>query len=315
MYDWKKAFQYVKNSENFTYWKRLSRYFSKEDVDYLGLIEYYIKHSFPRTPLEYVKINRAAKGGGAKIPPQYMSAALSPLREYSLIDLVRMIKDASETHSVYAYTCAALFIGQRELYKIRLRDYPHVFMHLPPWVQKIMDRQYRLAKNAFKKDDDHFFFTHEFNLIPHVTARKVIDTVRDKLGIQFSDVVYYFHHFAGMPSAGRILYGSNESVAKELDKRRKRSVRSCVSISRLNDDGTRKFVRNGFCIAEPEPGIYLVHTIAGIFIVPFYLLDMPRAIPASFNELVSLRYIEEKDLADFNPAKDLTAYKIKLRKI
>lgn len=310
--NWTKAYKGLKTSIDFQNWNALRKYFGSDDITSLDVLTYHIVNNVPRFPLRYQDINRAIREAGLKITPQYNSFLLSGTR-LSLEEYIRAIKDACGTHSEYTYIVLSFFMTRAEIDVLKVGDFPFKFQHLPEWAYIVVARQYRLAQNSFLLDDDLLLFREEKKKVIYIDhIAPVLKTIEINTGIGVQEYIHYYNLYAGMQNNGRLIWGSNPDISVEIAKRRKRSVKHCVSVMSLKD-GERSHYDAGFCLAEVEPGIYLVHGINGIYIVPFYLLDMPRIDVKNYAErLGNLGYIPTEEIRQMGFV-DLTKKEIKLQ--
>lgn len=316
--NWNLLANQIKTREEFNEWDRLKRYFNQDKPNYLDLIVYHIRYNHPQNTLRYTIINRITRELGASVPPQYATCIARPYKYPDLYKFLKLLKTINESHSVYAY-CAATFIySQAELNKITVGRDKSWFANAPAWLKTILNRQIRLCRNAFLKDDHPFFFIKENDEIKSVTSRHVTNIsklLEAAISLSLRDYIYYYHKFAGLESNGVIFEGSNSDIYTELKQRRRRSLYSAVKVLKLTEKGRITYT-HGFCIGEPEPGIYIVDTKEGKLIVPFYLLDVPTirvSHPPSraFKALLLLGYIPEEDWPKITSLGKLIKYKVK----
>lgn len=322
--NWNRIAQFINNPKIYSEWQKLKKYFGKEEVDVLSLIEYQITQNYPRRTTAYIDANNVVKYANLRIPPQFGTIVRRPKLWPSLHDFVLTVRSLCSSHSIYAFICASLF-------------YPHVFLESrtyqksnewykqsdPKWLRFILDRQNRLCKNANMKDGDPFFFLYDDvrECFRNVTANNCLYTsnlFKEMFGYPISEYAYFFRKLAGMGDNGLLFHGSNMDIDFELLQRRKRNILSPVTLYEIRNR-KRTIYTHGFCLKELEPGIYYVDTLKGPKIAPFFLLDMPRINmkyskdkrSKTIEDLLAMGYIPEEDQEKITGLTSFISYKIR----
>ena len=317
--NWNRVAPSLTRANEYDEWQKLKKYFGNQKITLWSLLEYQLVFNYPYKTLDYYLANRVSKHLGVKIPPQY-ATTVTPLKDYPNLDIfVTSIKSLCSSHSVYALTCAFFFYGKSTLYAMKASNGSQWYANAPKWLKVILDRQTRLCKNSYLKDDDPFFFlysdfTKEFRPVNANDINFVSSLLEELLGFTIDEYVIQYRKFAGLTGRRIIFEGSNPDLYVELKMRRRRNILSPVTVFEWVN-GERKAYTHGICLGEIEPGIYLVDSIVGKIVVPFYLLDMPRLTVSqpptpALRALYDLGYIPEEDQVRITGLNKLTSYKV-----
>jgi hypothetical protein len=318
--NWDNIYNNIKKKEEYKIWLGLRENFSN-----LFTIREAIMYCLKDRPVDNFDekraiINKALKEDGIKLPPIYAGFVRKKLPPLS--KMLIMMRDVSDTYTMYAAMSSIIFFEPRtlwvrrsQIYLAKISDYnpdTETFLdhEIAEWLKPILRRQYELCKNINLSADDPFFFlmvygnnrtTLALRDIAVTNIAHFMSQFKFNYGFDFNEYVKEYTRFSGLKRNSLLtFYSHNEKyAAMDIDRTKYAYIASPVKFKMDNK------IRCGFCLGQIENGVFLVQWKQGYYVVPIY----------SFCNVRSMNDLDKRELAETGRMEYSTLQSMKLGQI